>query len=293
MKPSAYAPYPYESITARRPLAWPDGARVAFWVIPNIEIFGLDQRMPEGPGSIPDVAAWGRRDYGNRVGIFRVLEVMARHRVRGTAALNADVCDFHPRIVEECLAADWEIIGHCLSNTQRLNEAGSEDAAGRIIAATLARIERATGVRPRGWLGAGRQETWGTLERLVAEGCTYVADWDSDDQPVLMDIDAAPLVSLPYGAGVSDKQAIEGMHFTADAFETMARRAFDVLYEEGARIARVAAISLHPYIVGVPHRIGALDRILAHVCGHDRVWLATGGEIARHFLDQRGRRAGT
>ena len=292
MEPRAYGPYPYEPIDDRAPLAWPGGARVAFWVVPNIEVFALNERMPEGPGLIPDVAAWGRRDYGNRVGVFRVIEVMARHGVRGTAALNAEVCDAHPRIVEECLEAGWEMMGHCQSNTRRLNEAGSEEAAGRIIAATLARIERATGARPRGWLGAGRQETWGTLERLAAEGCTYVADWDSDDQPLLMDVGGAGLVSLPYGAGVSDKQAIEGMHFTADEFETMARRAFDVLYEEGARAGRVATVSLHPYIIGVPHRIGALDRILAHVRGHDGVWLATGGEIARHFLDQRGRRGG-
>ncbi len=292
MEPRAYGPYPYEPIIDRAPLAWPDGARVAFWVIPNIEVFALNEPMPDGPGLIPDVSAWGKRDYGNRVGVFRMIEVMARHGVRGTVALNSEVCDAHPRIVEECLAAGWEIMGHCQSNTRRLNEAGSEDEAGRIIAATLERIGRATGVRPRGWLGAGRQETWGTLERLVAEGCTYVVDWDSDDQPVLMDVDGMPLVSLPYGAGVSDKQAFEGMNFTADAFETMARRAFDVLYEEGARTGRVAAISLHPYIIGVPHRIGALDRTLAHICGHDGVWLATGEEITRHFLAQRGLGAG-
>ena len=288
MEPRRYGPYAYEPIVDRAPLIWPGGARVAFWVIPNIEVFALDERMPEGPGLIPDVSAWGKRDYGNRVGVFRMIEVMARYGVRGTVALNSEICDAHPRIVEECLAAGWEFMGHCESNTRRLNEAGSEDEASRIITATLERIEQATSTRPTGWLGAGRQETWGTLDCLAQVGCTYVVDWDSDDQPLLMDIDGLPMVSLPYGAGVSDKQAFETMHFTADEFETMARRAFDVLYEEGVRSGRVAAISLHPYIIGVPHRIGALDRALAHICAHDGVWLATGSEIASHFLAQRG-----
>ncbi len=288
MEPRAYGPYVYEPIVDRPPLAWPGGARVAFWAVPNIELFALDRRMPDGSGRIPDVSAWGRRDYGNRVGVFRLIEVMARHGVRGTAALNSAVCDAHPRIVEECLAAGWEFMGHCETNLGRLNEAGSEEAAAGIVDRTLDRIAEAAGTRPAGWLGAGRQETWDTLDQLVAAGCRYVADWDSDDQPVLMTLDGGTLVSLPYGAGVSDKQAIETMHYTADEFETMARRAFDVLYREGARSGRVAAVSLHPYIIGLPHRIGALDRVLAHVAAHDGVWLATGGEIAAHFLAARG-----
>lgn len=288
MEPRRYGPYAYEPIIDRPALAWPGGARVAFWVIPNIEVFALDERMPDGPGLVPDVSAWGKRDYGNRVGVFRMMEVMARHGVRGTVALNAELCDAHPRIVEECLALGWELMGHCESNTRRLNEAGSEDEARRIITATLDRIERASGTRPKGWLGAGRQETWNTLDALVEEGCTYVVDWDSDDQPVLMDVAGGPIVSMPYGAGVSDKQAFELHHHSADDFEKMACRAFDVLYREGAEAARVAAISLHPYIIGTPARIGALDRALAHICGHDDVWLATGSEIVDHFRRSRG-----
>ena len=285
MEPSAYGPYPYEAIVDRPKLSWPGGARIAFWIVPNIEVFALDERMPDGPRLIPDVSAWGRRDYGNRVGVFRMMEVMERHGVKGTAALNSEICDACPRIVEECVRLGWELMGHCESNTRRLNEAGSEEEAGRIIARALDRIERATGRRPTGWLGAGRQETWGTLDALVAEGCSYVVDWDNDDQPVLMEVAGRPIVSMPYGAGVSDKQAFEGSGFTADDFERMIRRAFDVLYAESAVSGRVASVSLHPYIIGVPHRIGALDRALAHIRGHDDVWFATGEEIVAHFLE--------
>ena len=284
MEPRQYGPFPYQPIIDRAPLEWPGGARVAFWVIPNIEAFALDERMPDGPGLIPDVSAWGKRDYGNRVAVFRMMEVMARYGVRGTVALNSEVCDVCPRIVEECLKLDWELMGHCESNTRRLNDAESEEEAARIIHATLDRIERQTGKRPKGWLGAGRQETWNTLDCLVAEGCSYVVDWDNDDQPVLIDVGGRPLVAMPYGAGVSDLQAFTLHHYTPDDFERMIRRAFDVLYREGKENGRVAAISLHPFIIGVPHRIDALERALAYICAHDEVWLATGEEIVAHFL---------
>ena len=286
MEPRAYAPYPYSAIIDRAALRWPDGARIAFWVVPNIESFPLDVRVPGGLDHVPDVSAWGRRDYGNRVGVFRVMETLARHGMRGTVALNSDVCDAAPRVVEECLRLGWEIMGHCETNARRLNEAGSEAAAEDLICRTLDRIERASGTRPRGWLGAGRQETWSTLDVLAREGCIYTADWDSDDQPVLMDISGAPFVSMPYGAGVSDLQAFERLHYTADDFERMIKAAFDVLYRESETSGRVAAISLHPFIVGLPHRIDALDRALDYIRGHDGVWCATGSEIVEYFLNQ-------
>ncbi len=286
MEPRADAPYPYSAIIDRAPLRWPDGARIAFWVIPNIESFPLDVGVPGGIDHVPDVSAWGRRDYGNRVGVFRVMEVMARHGIRGTVALNSDVCDAAPRVVEECLRLGWEIMGHCETNTVRLNQAGSEAAAEDLICRTLERIERAAGARPRGWLGAGRQETWSTLDVLARERCDYTADWDSDDQPVLMNVAGAPFVSLPYGAGVSDLQAFHQLHFTADDFEAMVKAAFDVLYRESETSGRVAAISLHPFIVGLPHRIDALDRALEYIRGHDGVWCATGSEIVDQFLGQ-------
>ena len=272
---------------ARSPLKWPDGARVALMVVPNIECFALDARMPSGAGNIPDVSAWGIRDYGNRVGAFRMMDAMKRHGVPGTVALNSDCCDACPAVVEAALALDWELMGHCESNTMRLSDAASEEDACGIVRRTLDRIEAFSGVRPRGWLGAGRQETWNTLEHLAAEGCIYTPDWDNDDQPVAMDAGGRPFVGLPYGAGVSDKQHFEMHHGTPAEFETMIRSAFDTLYAESAESGRVAAFSLHPYIIGVPHRIGALDRALGHIMSHDGVWATTGGRIADWFLSGR------
>ncbi len=290
MKPAPYGPFPYSPINRRPRLTWPNGARVALWVIPNIEFFALTEKVPAGSCGTgiepPDVPAFATRDYGNRVGIFRMMEVMARYRVRGTVALNADVCSMHPQIIEDCVRLGWELMGHNETNTRRLNEVPAAEERG-IIARTLARIERASGTRPVGWLGSGLQETWQTLDHLAAEGCEYVSDWTNDDQPYMMSLeDGASLVAMPYSYDVNDKPAFEKHSRTAAEFARMICDQFDTLYREGAESGRVMAIALHPYLTGMPYRIGALDAALAHICRHEGVWLATGCEIARHFRTQ-------
>ena len=284
MKPGRYGPFAYTPITRRPKLVWPNGARVAVWVIPNIELFPLDERMPDGPGGsgglIPDVLTWATRDYGNRVGIWRLMEVMARHGVRGTVALNSELCDAHPEIIDEAKKLGWEFMGHNQSNVRRLNKL-AEGSEREVVRATLERIAAATGRKVAGWLGSGLQETWHTLDYLAEFGCKYVADWVNDDQPYVMDLGARRLCSIPYSAEINDKVAVEYHHVTPEEFERMIRRQFEVLHREGGR---VMAIALHPYIFGVPHRIDALDRALKFVASQSGVWLATGEEIVDHYL---------
>ena len=290
MKPGPYGPFPYSPIIHRPPLKWPKGERLALWVIPNIEFFSLEDRVPAGAGGPgtppPDIPTWAVRDYGNRVGVFRLMKVLDRYGIRGTVALNSNLCAQHPEIIEEGKKRDWEWMGHNETNTKRLNEVPAEEER-RIIHDSFAAIERATGKRPAGWLGSGLQETWHTLDLLAAEGGKYVCDWTNDDQPYLMSLEGGrQLVSVPYSVELNDKVAFETRSRTAAEFADMIRRQFDVLYEEGAESGRVMAIALHPYLVGVPHRIGALDAALEYVCRHDGVWRATGAEIASCFLAQ-------
>ena len=282
MKPQRTGPFSYSPIVKRPRLVWPEKARVALWVIPNIEVFALDEAMPTGP-KIPEVPAYCVRDYGARVGVWRIMEVLSKYGIRATVALNSEVCDAYPQIIEEGMRLRWEWMGHNESNTRRLNTVPPEEER-CIIHDSLARIEKATGKKPVGWLGSGLQETWNTLDYLVEEGCRYVADWVNDDQPYLMNLDGKTLVSLNYSYEINDKPAFADHHRTPDEFERMIRRQFDVLYREGASSGRVMAIALHPYIIGAPHRIGALDSALEYICSHEGVWLATGEEIVDHFL---------
>ena len=287
MKPTPYGPFDYSPIIDRPPLQWPDGARLALWVIPNIEFFPLSERVPGGQApKAPDVPAWSSRDYGNRVGVFRLMEVLDRYGIRATVALNSQICDHHPAIIEHGEARGWEWMGHNETNSRRLGGDTAPEEERRIIRQTFETIGKASR-RPKGWLGSGLQESWDTLELLPDEGCEYVCDWVNDDQPYLMTLASGrKLVSVPYSLEINDKRQFDNMLRSAPEFGQMMRDQFDVLYREGEQSGRVMAISLHPYLTGQAHRIGMLDAALEYICSHAGVWKATGSEIASHFLAQ-------
>jgi allantoinase len=284
MEPRRTGPFPFTPINRRPKLSWPNGARVAFWLIPNIEVFPLNEPVPGGTGIAPDIINWAPRDYGARIGIYRMMEVMEKYGVRGTVALNSEVCDDYPEIIEDAMALNWEFMGHNHSNTRYLHML--DKAEGRdLVLSTFDRIEKATGARPKGWLSSGLQENWHTLDDLIEAGATYVADWINDDQPYLMDVDGKSIASIPYSGEINDiPKLLRGGH-TADEFADMAKRQFDTLYREGAESGRVMAMALHPFITGVPHRISAFDSALKYITSHDDVWLATGSEIIDHYLN--------
>lgn len=282
MQPQVYGPFPYSPLPRRARWRWPSGQRLMVWVIPNVEFFPLTDRMPGGAGNIPDVYHWAQRDYGARVGIWRLMEVLDRFRIRATVALNADVCDLYPQILEAGMVRNWEFMGHNAHNTQRLSDLDPVNER-VLIHTSLDRIREALGTRPRGWLGSGLQETWHTLEFLAEAGIEYVADWVNDDQPYWMEVGGHRLISVPYSVEINDKPAYEVHHRTPEEFCDMIRRQFDCLYEESQHSPRVMAIALHPYLSGVPHRIGALVRALEHIDGHAGVVWATGYEIAEAF----------
>jgi allantoinase len=283
MEPQRYGPFPYVPINRRPKLEWPGGARVALWVIPNIEVFPLNEPVPGGTGKSHDIINWAARDYGARVGIFRIMDVMAKHGVRGTVALNSEVCDDYPEIIEDAKALDWEFMGHNESNSRYLHLMEPDDERATVMR-TFDRIEKAVGRRPRGWLSSGLQESWHSLENLIDAGASYIADWVNDDQPYQMNVEGKRITSIPYSSEINDLPQILRLGRSSDEFEVMMKRQFDVLYREGAESGRVMAICLHPFVIGVPHRIHALESALEYICGHEGVWRATGSEIIDHYL---------
>lgn len=291
MKPSRYGPFKYVPITKRPKLEWPGGARVALWVNPNVEFFGLDDVMPGNVNErvarehakVPNVRNWSLRDYGNRVGVWRLMEVLTRHGIRASAALNSEVCVHHPEVIAEAVRLGWEFIGHNQTNALRLNEM-SPEAERDAIRAALDTVEKVSGRRPVGWLGAGLAETWNTLDYLSEAGIRYVCDWVNDDQPYTMDAGNPRVVSLPYSVQTNDVPAYFDMKVSVPEFEAMLCRQFDTLYREGATTGKVMAIAVHPFVTGQPHRIVALDRALDYICSQHGVWKATGWEIVQHYL---------
>ena len=268
--------FSYQAIVDRPRMTWPNDARVAVWVIPNIEHFHI-----EVGNNAPDIRNHSRRDYGNRVGVWRIMETLAKHNVRGTVALNAEVGRYYPRIMEEATKLKWELMGHGLTNSAMLTGLSREEEAA-VIAETRQVIEQ-WGQKMHGWLGPGLTETWHTLDLLHEYGAEYVCDWVNDDLPYRMN---NGLYSIPYSIELNDMPLFNTPSIDIADFERRIRDTFDVLYEEGEKNARVMAIALHPFLIGVPHRIRTLDRALAYIASHGKVWFATGSEIIAAYRAQ-------
>jgi peptidoglycan/xylan/chitin deacetylase (PgdA/CDA1 family) len=269
--------FPFSAIVDRPPLKWPNGAHVAVWVVPNIEHYEL-----EVTGRQVDVRNLSNREYGNRVGIWRLMDALTEYGIRGTVALNSSVCRHYPRIVERSLELGWELMGHGVTNSQMNYELDAADEAA-MIAAVVDEIRAFQGKPPRGWLGPGLSETPGTLDLLKQAGLEYTCDWVNDDQPYRMN---NGLYSIPYTIELNDRPLFREPWATGWDYERMIKASFDVLYREGATIARVMCIALHPFIIGQPNKIDALRGALAYITAHDNVWLSTGSEIIDAFKAQ-------
>lgn len=279
--------FDYSAIIDRPALRWPGGARLALCIVPNIEFFhyglpgtSVNERSAQFP---PDVINYSWREYGSRVGVWRLMECLDAHRLRATVALNAEVCLYRARIVEEGLARGWEFMGHGMTNSRRHVGMSADEERGE-IGRTLEIIGEATGRRPQGWLGPGLLETDRTLDLLAEAGVTYVCDWVADDQPFLLRSTNGPVVALPYSVDVNDIGLFLRQGLTGAEFARMLRDQFDTLYAESQRTAKVMTISLHPFLTGQPYRIAYLDRALRYILSHVGVWAATGGEIVSAYL---------
>ena len=275
--------FAYSAIVDRPPLRWPDGARVAVWVIPNIEHFLFDRPSSSlvdfTTGFVPDVLNYSWRDYGARVGVWRLMDVLDKHSIKGTAALNADAAVHYPRIIEAGRELGWEWMGHGTTNSVMIN-GQPEDEERRIIRSALDTIEAATGDAPRGWLSPGLTESHRTLDLLAEAGIRYVANWVNDDQPYPMRVSTGSMLSLPYSVEINDFAAFLLHGHTGEEFAQTVIDQFDGLYEDGKTTGRVMAIALHPFLIGHPHRSRYLDKALAHIASRQDVWLTTGGQVA-------------
>ena len=284
--------FDYQPIIDREPLKLPGGAHVAVWVIPNVEYFvwgepgiGITQVTANFK---PDVLNHSWRDFGARVGIWRMIEVLEKNGIKATVALNSYVCKHYPRIIEEGEKLGWEWMGHGRTNSEIINSQSSEDERA-IVEEVAETIAKATGRRPRGWLGPALTESYNTLDILTEAGFDYVCDWVNDEQPYPIRTKSGPIVSIPYAIEVNDIPIFVARGGNAEEFYRMVVDQFDVLYEDGARSARVMAICLHPFLIGHAFRAKYLDNALAYITRHDKVWLAQGAEIVdwykTHYME--------
>ena len=279
--------YPYSAITARPKFDWPDGRRLAVYLGMNLECFafgeGLGAELAPG-GPQPDILNYAWRDYGNRVGAWRMLELFDRLGVPTTVLVNSFIYEDAPGLVDAFRARGDEIAGHGRTNAERQGVLAEADE-GRLIAEATETLTRHEGTRPKGWLGPWISQSAVTPDLLAEAGYEYLLDWCHDDQPVWMTTRTGRILSIPYPQELNDIPQIVGRKREGAEFGDMICDAFDVMLDESARRPLVMGIALHGYLMGHPHRLKHLDRALSYMRerGGDRVWWTTAGRINDHY----------
>lgn len=294
MNPDDFGPLPdhgrfaYRPIHGRPDYHWPNGARLAVYIGFNIEHFafgaGLGARI--GPASPePDVLNYSWREYGNRVGAWRCLELFDALGVPTGCLINTALYDHCPALVAAFAARGDELIGHGYSNAFRQNEL-DEIREGALLKSCRARIAQESGAAPEGWLSPWISESPATPDLLAEAGYRYTLNWAHDDQPLPMRTrSGTPLWSIPYPQELNDIPMIVTRQMDAKAFADMIIDNFDEMLEQSARQPLVMGIALHPYLMGQPYRLRHLRRALGHVVrarDAGRIWITTPGAICRH-----------
>jgi peptidoglycan/xylan/chitin deacetylase (PgdA/CDA1 family) len=276
--------YPYSAVGERPLYDWPGGKRLAVYIGFNLEWFsfgeGLGAELAPAAHQ-PDVLNYAWRDYGNRVGVFRLAELFAELKLPVSLLVNAEMYTHAPQAVAAFPGA--EIVGHGRSNSERQGTL-SEHEERALIADTTAAIEKHSGARPHGWLGPWISQSPVTPDLLQEAGYSYLLDWCHDDQPIWMKTRKGRILSMPYPQELNDIPQIVVRKREGADFADMIMDAFDVLHTECAKRPLVMGVALHPYIVGQPHRFKHLARALNHIVrkADERVWFTTAGAIAAH-----------
>jgi peptidoglycan/xylan/chitin deacetylase (PgdA/CDA1 family) len=277
----------YSPIKNRPKLVLPGGARLAVWVIINVEEWNPQETMPRtvltppaGGSPMPDIPNWAWHEYGNRVGFWRMLEVLDRFRVRAALAINGSAIRSYEAISRAALERGWEFMGHGFGqkNMQKVLDERAD------IIKTAQVIREFTGRAPRGWLGPGLTETWETPDILAEEGYDYVSDWVLDDQPVVLKTRTRPIVNLPYTQECNDVAMMLIQHHKANEYRDRAIDQFEQLYADSQESARIMALVGHPYIMGAPHRLRYFREALEHMHSRPGVVFWTGEQILDWYL---------
>ena len=278
--------YPYSGIVERPVFDWPGGARLAVYIAVNLEVFPFAEGLGvplNNPLPEPDVVNFGWRDWGNRVGVWNLLDALDEHAMPAAALINTALYDDCPAVAAAFRARGDEFVGHGRTNAERQADMAPR-AEAALLAECRARIVAEEGTPPAGWLSPWVSETHDTPDLLVEAGYRYTLDWPHDDQPTWLATRAGPLMAIPYARPNNDLPALHGAKWTPVQWVDTLIDQFDEMLRLSRRWPLVFNLSLHPFLVGWPFRLRHLRRLLAHVAAHRAdIWLTRPGDIAAHW----------
>lgn len=291
--------YPYSPIPQRGELRFPGGARVALILTFNLETWDLtkdtDRAYYAGgpailpdvlPGRVPDYPNYTWREYGQRVGIWRLYDVFDQVGVQASCTTNAVTFERRKPMVDACLERGWELLAHNYEQGELLTDfAGDPARESAVIARTLEIYEKHVGRPAQGWLSSSLRGTLATPEILARHGVKFYCDLMNDDQPYLIDTPAGSIVGVPYSNEINDFTLLTRRGHTTDEFRDILIEELDQLYREGEHSSRIMNVGLHPHVSGRAYRVRALREFLEYAKSLADIWWCTRGELADWYRD--------
>jgi hypothetical protein len=276
--------YPYVPITQRQPYDWPDGSRLAVFVAINVEQFPFGEGMGVALAPVqpePDIVNFSWRDYGNRVGFWRILELLDEFEFPATMALNSEILDHCPQILTAIEQRGDEVVAHGRTNAERQGEMAEADERALIDEVTET-LGKKLAKPPAGWMGPWLSQSAITPDLLQEAGYQYVLDWGSDDQPFWLKTRKGRILSVPHARPTNDLSIMHGRDLTPAQYADILIDQFDEMRLQSKRQPLVFGLSLHPYLIGHAFALRHLRRCFAHFAAHDDIWITTTGAIAQH-----------
>jgi allantoinase len=283
----------YSNLFKRSPVEWPNGARIALWIVPALEFFPLDM-APQGvkpPGSLdrpyPDYWNYTLRDYGNRVGFARIFRALEIRGLKASVAMSSRLAERYPHVLQEVNRLAFEIVAHGIDMSHIHATGIDREVELEWVERCLSTLRNLSGQPVKGWYSPANSETHDTLDLVAAAGCEYVCDWANDDMPYQLDSKFGPIHAMPHAYEISDLQLFHFYKYKPAQFIEQVMDHFDWLHREAVSSGgRVVALSFRPWISGVPHRIAAIEEVLDRIMDAGSVWSATGAEILGHWKAQ-------
>jgi allantoinase len=285
--------YPFSNIFERKPLQWPDARKLLIWPVVSLEYFPMvpNDDPFRAPGHMqtayPDYRHYTAREYGSRIGIYRLLRAFEKVGARISVATNSVIADRYPELIADILAGGHEIIAH--STDMNGTIAGGMDEADEkaLITESLTALEKATGTRPRGWLSIARSQSFNTAKLLADAGVDYMCDWTNDELPYAFQTQAGEITNLPLNHELSDRQIINVQQQSVDSYAKQMNDAANWLLGEADKFGgRMMPMHLTPYIMGLPYRIAAFEKLIADFAGRPDIGFATGDAIVDSWREQ-------
>ena len=285
--------YAYSNLFKRKPVIWPDRARIALWIVPTLEFFPLSMasKAVKPPGGLerpyPDYWNYTLRDYGNRVGFARIFRALERRGLKATVAMSARLAERYPHVLQEVNRLKFELMAHGVDMNHIHATGVGREIEQQWVDHSLSTLRSLSGQPVKGWYSPAYAQSHDTLDLVAAAGCEYVCDWVNDDMPYELRTKAGPIYAMPHAYEISDLQMFHFYKYKPAQFVEQLRDHFEVLYREATTYGgRIVALSLRPWISGVPHRIAAVEQALDVMLRRGGVWSATGAEILATWRSQ-------